>query len=322
MVLKILLMGLNGAGKTTLIRHVLEGKEFEELISLPPTEGIKTDEYRYRRLIEISVFDCGGQKQFLEGYFSERMERAIFSNTRVFIWVVDVADKEKLGESRFWFKQAYNSLRKFSPKKVKIYVLAHKYDLKPRISKDELKKFFSEGNAIQGVTYYTSSVKTKTARKILCRILNNLIEKTETERMKNLQRIIDKVNKKLNAKLTMLINKDDGLEITSSMSPELEAKLITKEASDFLQYLSIKTLIYPLNIAEQLIQEFRKNGFLKSKHLNTTVFKFDEEYLLLKDIHKYVSIFIITPINRVSIDKYEQEINKITPDLLTVLKLQ
>ena len=98
MVLKIILLGLSNAGKTTLIRHILEGKEFEELENMPPTEGINTNEYRYRRLVEISVFDCGGQKQFLEGYFSEKMERTIFSNVRVFFWVVDVSDVDRLEE--------------------------------------------------------------------------------------------------------------------------------------------------------------------------------------------------------------------------------
>ncbi|NVM52453.1 MAG: hypothetical protein HWN66_02035 [Candidatus Helarchaeota archaeon] len=321
MVVKILLLGLNSAGKTTLVRHVLEGKEFEELENLPPTEGVKTDEYRYRRLIQISVFDCGGQKQFLEGYFTERMERTIFSNARVFFWIVDVADKEKLGEARFWFKQAYNSLKKYSPN-AKIFVLAHKYDLKDKISKEVLKKFFIEKEPLPKVKFYSSSVKTKAARRILCGVLNSIIEKTETERMKNLQKILDKLNKRINASVTMLINKDDGLEIASSISPELDSRIITKDASDFLQYLSIKTLIYPLSVAEELVRQFRKNRFLQSKTLNTTFYKFDAEYLIIKDIHKYVSIFIAAPITRVSLDKYEQEITKVAPRLLEILKLK
>lgn len=321
MVLKILLMGLNAAGKTTIIQHVLEGREFEEIESLPPTEGVKTDEYRYRRLIEVSVFDCGGQKQFLEGYFNEGMERTIFSNVRVFFWVADVSDREKIRESRFWFNQAYNSLKKYSPN-CKIYILAHKYDVKEKMTKDEFRSYFADLGDLTNVTFYTSSVKNKTARRVLVRILNNLIEKTETERMKNLQKILDKLNNKLNASITMLINKDDGLEIASSIGSELEQKLNTKEASDFLQYLSIKTLIYPLNIAEELIQQFKKNKFLESKTLNTSIFKCDAEFLILKDIHKFVSIFIAAPISNVSIDKYEQEIDKITPDLLRILKLK
>lgn len=322
MVLKILLLGLNSAGKTTLIRHVLEGKEFEELENLPPTEGVKTDEYRYRRLVEISVFDCGGQRQFLEGYFTERMERTIFSNVRVFFWVTDVGDRDKLNQSRFWFKQAFNSLKKFSPD-AKIIVLAHKYDLKDKISKDDLKKYFKDKDPLQAVSFYTSSVKTKAARRILCNVLNKLIEKTETVRMKNIQNILNKLTKRHDAKVIMLINKDDGLEIASSISPELETKIITKEATEFLQYLSIKTLIYPLSMAQELVQEFRKNKFLKSKSLNTTIYKFDEEYLILKDIHKFVSLFVAISIpNLRSLDKFEQDIAKITPNLLEILKLK
>jgi len=320
MVLKILLLGLNSAGKTTLIRHVLEGKEFEELENLPPTEGVKTDEYRYRRLIEISVFDCGGQKQFLEGYFTESMERTIFSNVRILFWVVDVGDKEKLGDSRFWFRQTLNSIKNFSPK-AKILILVHKYDLKDKISKDKLKNFFTESDPLTGVTFYTTSAKTKTARTILCRVLNDLIEKTETDRMKNLQKILDKLNTRFNAKLTMLINKDDGLEITSSIGSELQAKVLSKESIEFLEYLSVKTLIYPLSIAQELVLQFKEKGFLDSQTLNTTIFKFDAEYIILKDIHEFISIFIATPITRISIEKIEQEIEKLTPKLLEILKI-
>ena len=321
MVQKILLLGLAGAGKTTVIRHVLEGKEYDELMSLSPTEGVKTDEYRYRRLVEISVFDCGGQKQFLEGYFTPEMERTIFSNVRIMFWIVDVADKDKIGESRFWFKQAFKSLKEFSPK-AKIYILAHKYDLKDKITKSQLKDFFTKTKPLPGVTYYTSSVRAKTTRRVLCNILDGLIEKTETGRMKNLQKILDNLNKRFNAKLIMLINKDDGLEIASSIGSELEARIFTKDRSEFLQYLSIKTLIYPLNMALELVQQFRKNKFLESKELNTSIFKFDVEYIILKDIHKFVSIFIAAPITSISLKKFEHEIIKITPKLLEILKLK
>ena len=170
MVLKIILLGLSNAGKTTLIRHILEGKEFEELENLPPTEGINTNEYRYRRLVEISVFDCGGQKQFLEGYFSETMERTVFSNVRVFFWVVDVSDIPRLEESRSWFKKAFAALKQFSPE-AKIYVLAHKADKKDKISKEKLKAFFTEKDSLPGVPFFTTSVRSKTARDVICRIL-------------------------------------------------------------------------------------------------------------------------------------------------------
>ncbi len=313
-------MGLAGAGKTTLIRHVLEGKELEELESLAPTEGVKTDEFRYRRLVEISTFDCGGQKQFLEGYFTESLERTIFTNVRVFFWVVDAANQKRLNDSRTWFKRAYNSLKLYSPK-AKIIVLVHKYDLKGRITKDKLKKYFIEEEPLPGWTFVTSSVKTKSARTILCKVFNKLIEKTETERMKNLQKVLDKLNNKLNSIVTMLINKDDGLEIASALSPELESKLITKEASEFLQYLSIKTLIYPLNIAQKLVTEFRNKKFLESKKLNATTFQFDAEYLIIKDIHKYISLFLATPVRNVSISKIESEISKAAPKLLEILKI-
>jgi len=320
MVLKINLLGLSNAGKTTLIRHVLEGKEFEELENLPPTQGVHTDEYRYRRLVEISIFDCGGQKQFLEEYFNETMERTIFSNVRILFWVVDVHDRERLDESRYWFLKTYNSLKKFSPD-AKVYVLAHKYDMKDKITKTELKDYFTEQGPLAGVTLYTTSVKSKTARNVICRILNNLIEKTETLRMKSLQKITDGLTARLNAKLAMLINKEDGLEIASSIAPEIETKLIDKEASDFLQYLSIKTLIYPINTAKDLINQFQEKGFLNSKSIEITVFKLDEEYIILKDIHEFISLFIATSIVRLSIDKVEQEIAKITPKLLEILKI-
>ncbi len=318
---KALIMGLNSAGKTTLIRHVLEGKEFAELEKLSPTEGVKTDEYRYRRLVEISIFDCGGQKQFIEAYFTERMERTVFSNVKAFIWVLDIADKERVGESRSWFKRAFNSLKEYSPK-AKIYVLTHKYDIKDKLTKGEVKKVFIEPEPLPGVKYYTTSVKNKSARQVLCKIFDSLIEKTETERMKNLQKLMDRLNSRLSAKLTMLINNDDGLEIASAVSEDLAKQVATKDATEFLQYLSIKTLIYPLTMALELVEQFRKQKFLESKNLEITVFRFDAEYLILKDIHKFLSLFIVTPLTSISVKKIENEIDKITPKLLEILKLK
>jgi hypothetical protein len=119
----------------------------------------------------------------------------------------------------------------------------------------------------------------------------------------------------------MLINKEDGLEIASSIAPEIEAKLIDKEASEFLQYLSIKTLIYPINVAKDLIKQFQEKGFLNSKNISSAILKLDEEYILLKDIHQYISLFIATPLIPLSIDKFEQEVAKITPKLLEILKI-
>ena len=63
--MKVLIMGLRSAGKTSLVKHVFEGKEWDDVKDLKPTEFVNTVEYKYRGLLEVTIFDAGGQKQFI-----------------------------------------------------------------------------------------------------------------------------------------------------------------------------------------------------------------------------------------------------------------
>ncbi|MHA1829896.1 MAG: ADP-ribosylation factor-like protein, partial [Candidatus Helarchaeota archaeon] len=196
---KVLCMGLKAAGKTTIIKHVLEWKEFDEIVNLAATEGIETPAYKYRGLIEINVFDCGGQTQFLENYYSESLIGTIFGGkTRILFWVVDSSDKSSLEASRAEFFKALEAVRKYSTVYPLVYVLVHKFD-KHQLLKKEIEEYFKENKEIKGVHFYTTSCVSGTARKVIIRLLDEIVKKESESRIKSLQRILRLYNSKINA---------------------------------------------------------------------------------------------------------------------------
>ena len=87
--MKLVIMGLKNSGKTSLIQHVFLGKEWEEIENLKPTEFLETRNYKYRNLLEIVSFDLGGQKQFIEEYYTESWSSKIFSRIDIFLFIID-----------------------------------------------------------------------------------------------------------------------------------------------------------------------------------------------------------------------------------------
>ena len=84
---RILMLGLDNAGKTTILKKF----NGEDINSISPTLGfnIKTLEHKGYNL---NIWDVGGQKS-LRSYW-----RNYFETTDGLIWVVDSADKRRLGD--------------------------------------------------------------------------------------------------------------------------------------------------------------------------------------------------------------------------------
>jgi len=317
---KVLIMGLRAAGKTTLIRNVLEGKDFEELKNIPATEGIETPSYNYRGLVEINVFDCGGQTQFLENYYSEHMIGTIFGGkTRILFWVVDSSDVKLLEESRKEFLKAFQAVKEYSEVYPLVYVLVHKYD-KHILLKKDIETYFKEIEGIKGVKFYTTSCVTGTARKVLIKLLDEIVKKESEARIKSLQNILKKFNSKIGSNISTLINSEDGLEIASEFGKHSNLEM-NSEIVEFLQYLSVKVMSNSIDKATEIFKQFREHGFITDPRYDLVLWRLKNEYVLFFKLHSKVSLLSIIPIGSISIDKYVKEAEKISSEVLKILKL-
>ncbi|XP_050037134.1 ADP-ribosylation factor-like protein 2 [Dermacentor andersoni] len=122
--IRVLILGLDNAGKTTLLKR-LNGEDTSEV---SPTLGfnIKTLEHRGFRL---NMWDVGGQKS-LRGYW-----RNYFESTDAIIWVVDSADRRRLGD-------CHRELRTLTCEEKllgsSLLVLANKQDLPGAVPPDQI----------------------------------------------------------------------------------------------------------------------------------------------------------------------------------------
>lgn len=314
------MLGLRAAGKTTIIKHTLEGKEYKELNNIPATEGIETPSYRYRGLIEINVFDCGGQTQFLDNYYTDSMVGTVFGGkTRILFWIVDSSTPSLLEESRKEFIKAFNAVREYSAIYPLVYVLVHKYD-EHKLLKKDVEGYFNDLEEIKGLHFYTSSVVSGTARKIVGRLLDEIVKKEAEGRINSLKNLLKKYNSRVNANLSTLINSDDGLEIASDfrISNKFDDEL---EVIEFLQYLSVKVMTDSLDRASEIFDRFKKHKFISDSKYDMVAFRLRQEYMLFFKLHEKVSFLTIVPVDETSIDKCNREINKIAKNILEILKL-
>lgn len=82
-------IGLDGAGKTTILYRLQVG----EVVTTIPTIGFNVEQVTYKNL-KFQVWDLGGQTS-IRPYW-----RCYYSNTDAIIYVVDSADRDRIGISK------------------------------------------------------------------------------------------------------------------------------------------------------------------------------------------------------------------------------
>ncbi|KAF2882083.1 hypothetical protein ILUMI_24086 [Ignelater luminosus] len=113
--MRILILGLDGAGKTTILYRLQVG----EVVTTIPTIGFNVEQVQYKNL-KFQVWDLGGQTS-IRPYW-----RCYYSNTDAIIYVVDSADKERIGISK---DELFHMLREEELQDAVLVVLANKQDM-------------------------------------------------------------------------------------------------------------------------------------------------------------------------------------------------
>ena len=84
-----------------------------KVLNLKPTKGVSRENFIFRGILELSIWDLGGQERYLERYFSESQRELIFSEATTAVFMVDSASIED--DVRDIFDKFMQYLIEFSP---------------------------------------------------------------------------------------------------------------------------------------------------------------------------------------------------------------
>eukprot|EP00700_Malawimonas_jakobiformis_P002417 EC724080.1.p1 GENE.EC724080.1~~EC724080.1.p1 ORF type:complete len:182 (+),score=20.45 EC724080.1:52-597(+) len=121
---RILLLGLDNAGKTTILYRLHVG----DIVKTTPTVGFNVETVSYKN-ISFVMWDLGGQTT-IRPYW-----RCYYGNTDAIVYVVDSADRDRLGISK---AELVAMLREEELAGVPLVVFANKQDLKGAMTPAEV----------------------------------------------------------------------------------------------------------------------------------------------------------------------------------------
>jgi len=279
-------LGKAGVGKTSLMKTTCQGHSFLQTIDIPPTKGISRENYLFRGLLEISLWDAGGQQKYLERYFSQTQKDVIFSDVDIPVFMVDTSEDPK---DQQLFTQFLEAIFKYSPELEKVFVLLNKTDLKQ--AKPDL--FYKELNSSlkpeyrDRVKFTPVSVKDGTAQHRLIEILDSSLQSSviELEKLKNIRDILEEMKSKTNSEY-FLFNHIDGL---------ITASTVGAISSDPLNFLSLEIGAMESNI-DSIVQKIQKRlGNLEEPiFLSFLLYETDNYYVFLQEINDNAIMMVVT----------------------------
>ncbi|MHA1491123.1 MAG: ADP-ribosylation factor-like protein [Promethearchaeota archaeon] len=277
--MKILLFGPQNAGKTSLMRTTCLGYNFMKVINLKPTKGVSRENFMFRGIMELTIWDMGGQEVYIERYFSESQRELIFVEVTTAIFMVDsaVVDPKVKGVFDGFLKYLYE----FSPHIDKIYILLNKIDLQNSREDDNYELLINEisEEKRKNLEFTPVSVKEGSAQHRLIEILDYEIQKSSLamQRIGKIRHLLDQLKSNTLSEY-LLFNQPDGLLIASTFG-KFESKPLK-----FMKFESgsLESNLY--NIYELVMTQLNVSN-ASSLKLLTLVYESDTGYILVKEIH-------------------------------------
>ena len=286
--MKVLLFGPAGAGKTSLMRTTCLGYNFMKVLNLKPTKGVSRENFIFRGILELSIWDLGGQERYLERYFSESQRELIFSEVATAVFMVDSASVDP--EVRDVFDNFLNFLFEFSPKINQAYVLLNKVDLQES-KEDEFYQILTKdlsGELMDKISFTPVSVKEGSAQHRLIEILDYEIQKNtlSMQRLGKIRHLLDELKVNTISEY-LLFNQPDGLLISSTFG-KFESKPL-----QFMKF-EIGTLDSNIYSIYQQIMELQNVSDLSPLSLSTVVYESENCWILVKEVSNGAVLMAVT----------------------------
>ena len=311
--MKILLFGPAGAGKTSLMRTTCLGYNFMKVLNLKPTKGVSRENFIFRGIMELNVWDLGGQERYMERYFSESQRELIFSEATTAVFMVDSAAIDF--EVRDIFDKFLKYVFEFSPNIGMIYVLLNKIDLQES-KEDEYYEILTKnlnGGLMEKISFTPVSVKEGSAQHRLIEILDFEIQKNtlSMQRLGKIRHLLDEL--KINTLSEyLLFNQPDGLVITSTFG-KFESKPL-----QFMKF-EIGTLDSNIYSIYQQIMELQNVSNLSPLSLSTIIYESDNCWILIKEVINGAVLMAVTRNKKQEV--FSSVMNALTGDSFKNLKL-
>jgi len=258
-----------------------------KVLNLKPTKGVSRENFIFRGIMELSIWDLGGQQLYMDRYFSEKQRELVFSEVMTAVFMVDsVADEPKLREI---FDNFMKYIFEFSPGVETVYVLLNKIDLQESKEDDIYELLIKDltDDLKSKVAFTPVSVKEGSAQHRLIEILDFKIQQNTLalQRLGKIRHLIDQL------KLTtlseyFLFNQPDGLLIASTLG-KFEHKP--------LQFLRFEIGSLDSNIYQIYTKIMNlSNSAISPLELSTIIYESYNNYILVKEISNGSVLMIVT----------------------------
>ena len=310
--MKILLFGPQNAGKTSLMRTTCLGYNFMKVVNLKPTKGISRENFIFRGIMELNVWDAGGQERYLERYFSESQRELIFSEVTTAIFMVDSAVVDP--RVREVFDKFLEYIFEFSPHLDKLYILLNKIDL-AESKEDDVFKLLSNDlpdDIRYKLAFTPVSVKEGSAQHRLIEILDYEIQKStlSMQRLGKIRYLLDQL-KMTTLSEYLLFNQPDGLLISSTFG-KFESKPL-----EFLKF-EIGTLDSNLYMIYEKIMELLSVPNVNPLALSLVMYESDLCYVLVKEVNEQAVLMAVT--KNKNLDVFSEVMNALSGNEFSDLK--
>ena len=259
-----------------------------KVINLKPTKGISRENFIFRGIIELNVWDAGGQEIYLKRYFSDNQREFVFSEVTAAIFMADSTAIEQ--KTRETFDKFLTNIFEFSPNLDKVYVLLNKIDLE-NSDEDSLFKLLSKGieeEIRERIVFTPVSVKEGSAQHRLIEILDFEIQKSTLtlQRLGRIRHLLDQFRLNTLSEY-LLFNVPDGLIIASTLG-KFESKPL-----EFMKF-EIGTLDSNMYQIYKKIMELMNMPNVSPLDLSAIIYESENSYILIKEVQNKAVLMAVT----------------------------
>ena len=258
-----------------------------KVLNLKPTKSISRENFIFRGIMELNVWDAGGQEHYMEKYFSESHRELVFSEVTTAIFMADSAViEERVKEI---FDKFLTYIFEFSPKINKVYVLLNKIDLQ-NSQEDRLYELLVDNLSSElknRIAFTPVSVKEGSAQHRLIEILDFEIQQNTLalQRLGKIRHLLDELKVNTLSEY-LLFNQPDGLLIASTLG-KFEIKP--------LQFMKFEIGTLDSNIYQIFTKIMELlNSDISPLELSTIIYERGENYVLVKEVGNGTVLMAVT----------------------------